>query len=40
MTDEDPDLEKPADGDEPAPDIPAEQQSVTDSIIENEENNN
>lgn len=40
MTDEDADLEKPADGDEPAQNIPAQQQSVTDSIIENEENNN
>ena len=36
MTDEDPDLEKPADGDEPAPDIPAGSQNPTDTT-ENEE---
>ena len=40
MTDDDPDHEKPDDSEKPAQDIPAEQQSVTDSIIENEENNN
>ena len=36
MTDEDPDLEKPANGDEPAPDIPAGSQNLTDTT-ENEE---